>query len=129
MEAQQSISLKKNRRFVGQEIKVLIEAVGETEDALGRTEPISVGRAARHAPEVDGMVFVPGQHPIGEFATVKIAEATAYDLWGAGGSAHPDQSSRARHRARIERRRARDRREMRGVSRGKPVPMATPSGT
>jgi ribosomal protein S12 methylthiotransferase len=129
MEAQQSISLKKNRRFVGQEMRVLVEAVGEMEDSIGRTEPISVGRAARHAPEVDGMVFIPGQYPVGEFATVNIAEATAYDLWAAGGSEHRDNSSRARHRARIERRRVRDRREARGLSRGKPVPMATPSGT
>lgn len=129
MEAQQSVSLKKNRQFVGQDVTVLIEAVGETEDAIGRTEPISVGRAARHAPEVDGMVFVPGTHPIGEFVTVRIAEATPYDLWAAGGSDHRDTASRARHRARIERRRSKERRETRGVTRGKPVPMATPSGT
>jgi ribosomal protein S12 methylthiotransferase len=132
METQQRISLRKNRGLVGSTLEVLIEAVGETEDERGRIEPISVGRAARHAPEVDGLVFVPGVQPIGEFVTVRIAEASPYDLWaaepakvgleslpGAGtGRQRPLRVDRARRERRLERRR-----------RTRPVPLATPAGT
>lgn len=83
MEAQQAISLRKNRALVGQRLQVLVEGTGETEDAFGRVEPISAGRARRHAPEVDGLVFIPGTHPIGSMIDVEIAEATEYDLWAA----------------------------------------------
>ncbi|WP_038040011.1 30S ribosomal protein S12 methylthiotransferase RimO [Thermorudis peleae] len=82
MELQQQISLRKNRALVGQVLPVLIEGVGELEAEDGSTEPISAGRAARHAPEVDGLVFVPGAWPIGEFVPVQITEAGPYDLWG-----------------------------------------------
>ena len=81
MEAQQAISLRKNRALVGQTLQVLIEAIGEAEDEAGDSEPISVGRARRHAPEVDGLVFVPGTLPIGELIDLEIAEAGPYDLW------------------------------------------------
>jgi ribosomal protein S12 methylthiotransferase len=123
MAAQHRISLRKNNRLVGSTMKVLIEAVGEAEDELGRTEPISVGRAARHAPEVDGLVFVPGMQPIGEFVTVEIAEASPYDLWAANPSGEqpanrrPVRVERPRRETRLERRR-----------RGRPVPLATPAG-
>ena len=81
MEIQQSISLKKNERRIGQKIDVLIEGTGEMEDGLGNSEPISVGRARFHAPEVDGLVFVPGELPEGQIVNVKIEEASPYDLW------------------------------------------------
>lgn len=81
MELQQAISLKKNRALVGRQLEVLIEAHGETEDVDGRVEPISVGRARRHAPEVDGLVFVPGEQPIGALLTLPIVAAGPYDLW------------------------------------------------
>ncbi len=135
MEAQQGISLKKNRALVGQNLEVLIEAVGEMEDELGMVEPISVGRARRHAPEVDGLVFVPGALPVGEIVTLTIEEAMPYDLWasppegtsqarqnGFGSTAHARQrlagAARRRPRSRPERR-----------ARARPVPMATPAGT
>jgi ribosomal protein S12 methylthiotransferase len=127
MEAQQRISLRKNRRLVGTTQKVLIEAVGEAEDEGGRTEPISVGRASRHAPEVDGLVFVPGAIPVGEFVTVRIAEASPYDLWaedpnwhrhGVEGSCRPVRVVRPRRNARPVRRGSRS-----------PVPLATLAGT
>lgn len=132
MEAQQRISLKKNRAMVGSEILVLIEAVGESEDESGNIEPISVGRAARHAPEVDGLVFVPGSQPIGEFVSVRIADATTYDLWAADPSG---VESRSERKTRFERRRAgangrmRDGQRHPRPGRGRPVPMATPAGT
>jgi ribosomal protein S12 methylthiotransferase len=87
MAAQQAISLRKNQQLVGTKLQVLIEAVGEAEDDAGNKEPIAVGRARRHAPEVDGLVFVPGELPVGALIDLEIAEATPYDLWAqpAGG--------------------------------------------
>ncbi|CAN5833741.1 30S ribosomal protein S12 methylthiotransferase RimO [soil metagenome] len=81
MEAQQQISYSKNHERVGQRVQVLIEAIGESEDALGATEPISVGRSWRNAPEVDGLVFLPGELPVGSFVDARIVDATEYDLW------------------------------------------------
>lgn len=136
MKAQQRISLKKNRAMVGQTVQVLIEATGESEDALGRTEPISLGRARRHAPEVDGMVFVPGAHAIGSLIDVEITGALPYDLWGRvpgsrelnAANSNP-ASARASQRLRAMRQRSRgaSRSERRGL--GRQVPMAKPAGT
>ncbi|HKG25970.1 MAG TPA: radical SAM protein, partial [Thermomicrobiales bacterium] len=127
MEAQHRISLRKNRQLVGTSMKVLVEAVGEAQDEHGRVEPISVGRAERHAPEVDGLVFVPGAQPVGEFVTVRIAEASPYDLWAADPSGVHQADERSRQRpVRVERRRtARQDRHRRG----RPVPLAIPVGT
>ena len=82
MAAQQAISLRKNQSLVGKTLQVLIEAVGEAEDEVGNSEPIAVGRARRHAPEVDGLVFVPGTLPVGVLIDLEIVEAGPYDLWG-----------------------------------------------
>ncbi len=81
MELQREISLAKNRSLVGRQLSVLIEGTGEIEDEYGQRSPLSAGRAARHAPEVDGLVFVPGHHPIGEFVEVHVVHAEPYDLW------------------------------------------------
>lgn len=81
MELQQSISLRHNRALEGRTIQVLIESIGEIEDETGATSPVSVGRAYRHAPEVDGLVFVEGEHPVGEFLDATIYAGTEYDLW------------------------------------------------
>ena len=127
MELQQGISLKKNRALIGQSLQVLVEAVGEAEDQEGGTEPISVGRARRHAPEVDGLVFIPGEHEIGSLVNVRIDDAAPYDLWASdprGVLAAPETRRRPSLRAHS---RAANRRERRG--RGRPVPMATPHGT
>ena len=83
MEIQQGISLKKNERRIGEKLDILIEGVGEIEDDLGNSEPISVGRAWFHAPEVDGLVFVPGELPEGQMVRATIQEASPYDLWAA----------------------------------------------
>ncbi|CAA9586909.1 MAG: Ribosomal protein S12p Asp88 (E. coli) methylthiotransferase [uncultured Thermomicrobiales bacterium] len=137
MEAQQAISWRKNRALVGSTLQVLIEAQGEAEDEAGQTEPISVGRARRHAPEVDGLVFVPGALPVGALVEMEVSEAGPYDLW-----AQPAGSSterRARRPSLASARAARRRRD--GAARsprvtrperrgqGRPVPMATPAGT
>jgi ribosomal protein S12 methylthiotransferase len=81
MELQQSISLDHNRSLEGSTMKVLIESIGEVEDENGNTSPVSVGRAYRHAPEVDGLVFVDGRQPVGAFVNATIYAGTEYDLW------------------------------------------------
>jgi len=98
MELQQGISLAKNRALVGTTLDVLVEAIGDVEDETGATSPISVGRARRHAPEVDGMVFIPGALPVGELVPASVTAAGPYDLWAApvDPSAVPRRSRRGR---------------------------------
>jgi len=81
MELQQSISLAHNRALEGKTLEVLVESIGEIEDEEGRTSPVSVGRAHRHAPEVDGLVFIEGEQPIGAFVDATVYAGTEYDLW------------------------------------------------
>ncbi|HDQ73279.1 MAG TPA: 30S ribosomal protein S12 methylthiotransferase RimO [Chloroflexi bacterium] len=73
MVLQQPISLAKNQALLGQTLDVLIEGVGED---------ISVGRSYRDAPEVDGMVLVQAESPVGEIVPVRISDALEYDLIG-----------------------------------------------
>ncbi len=79
MSLQQRISLENNQALVGKTLDVLIEGHGEVE---GTNEPIAVGRSYRDAPEIDGLVFVEGQPPIGEMVPVRITGAMPYDLSG-----------------------------------------------
>jgi ribosomal protein S12 methylthiotransferase len=81
MEAQQQISYRKNQQRIGHRVPVLVEALGASEDELGNVEPISVGRTWWNAPEVDGLVFLPGELAIGEFVEATIVDASEYDLW------------------------------------------------
>ncbi len=132
MEAQQAISLRKNQALVGQTLQVLIEAVGEleAEDDAGSSEPIAVGRARRHAPEVDGLVFVPGELPVGALIDLEIAEAGPYDLWAhppGVRASRPAAAGRRRRRVSSVRSRGATRPEKRGQ--GALVPMATHVGT
>jgi ribosomal protein S12 methylthiotransferase len=130
MEIQQRISLKKNQALVSHSLEVLIEAVGEVEDQMGSTEPISVGRARRHAPEVDGLVFIPGSHAIGSLINVEIENAAPYDLWARNpndvGGQPAARAARQRPSPRV-RSQAVNRRGRRAP--GLPVPMATLAGT
>ncbi len=73
MELQQPISLAKNQALVGQTVPVLVEGYGDG---------VSIGRTYRDAPEIDGMVFVAGELPLGEIVPVRIDGAMAYDLTG-----------------------------------------------
>jgi len=73
MEAQQSISLAKNRALVGRTLDVLIE---------GQGDGLSVGRSYRDAPEIDGLVLVQAELPVGEIIPVRITSALEYDLVG-----------------------------------------------
>lgn len=81
MELQQPISLRKNQTQVGRMLSVLVEGEGEIE---GSQTPLLLGRSYRDAPEVDGLVLVPGLQgvPVGEMIDVHINSAMAYDLVG-----------------------------------------------
>ena len=130
MAAQQEISLRKNRALVGRTQQVLIEAIGEAEDEAGNREPIAVGRARRHAPEVDGLVFVPGALPVGALIDLEIAEAGSYDLWAyppGVRASRPAAAGGRRRRVSAARFRGATRPERRGQ--GARVPMATLVGT
>jgi len=73
MERQQRISLERNQSFVGKTLDVLIE---------GQGDGISLGRSYRDAPEIDGMVIIEGEIPVGSMAPVRITGAMVYDLAG-----------------------------------------------
>jgi ribosomal protein S12 methylthiotransferase len=48
----------------------------------GTDNGISIGRSYRDAPEIDGMVVVEGEIPVGEISKVQITGAMSYDLVG-----------------------------------------------
>lgn len=75
MEAQQPISLKKNQACIGKVVDVLIEQENPETGEL-------IGRSARFAPEVDGLVYVQGNAPLGTIVGVNITDADIYDLYG-----------------------------------------------
>jgi len=81
MEAQQPISLRKNQAQVGKMLEILVEGEGEIE---GSGDPLLLGRSYRDAPEVDGLVLVPGLTglPAGAMLEVFINGAMEYDLVG-----------------------------------------------
>jgi ribosomal protein S12 methylthiotransferase len=73
MERQAAISLQKNQALVGKTLAALIE---------GQGDGLSIGRTYRDAPEIDGLVIVEGDLPVGEILPVKINGAMTYDLTG-----------------------------------------------
>jgi ribosomal protein S12 methylthiotransferase len=73
MELQQPISLTKNQKLVGRTLPVLIEGYGDN---------VTIGRTYRDAPEIDGLVIVPGELQIGEIVPIRIDGAMTYDLTG-----------------------------------------------
>lgn len=76
LRAQQSISLARNRQWLGRTLEVLIE--GYTPD-----KRLAIGRSFRDAPEIDGVVYVRHCHAQpGEFVPVRIEKADVYDLEG-----------------------------------------------
>ena len=84
MEVQQAISHQRNQSFVGRTLPVLVEGYGDG---------LSVGRSCRDAPEIDGMVIVEGQLPVGEIVPVRITGAMVYDLVGTVDTAPGRQAS------------------------------------
>ncbi|OAB57799.1 ribosomal protein S12 methylthiotransferase RimO [Phormidium willei BDU 130791] len=79
MSIQQGISQKRNQQQIGQVVDVLVE---ELNPRTGQW----IGRSARFAPEVDGVIYVEGspevQPQLGTLVSVKIIDADAYDLYG-----------------------------------------------
>jgi ribosomal protein S12 methylthiotransferase len=75
MTVQQPISLAKNRAEIGRVVDVLIEQENPETGEL-------VGRSARFAPEVDGLVYVQGEARLGALVPVAIHDADVYDLYG-----------------------------------------------
>jgi ribosomal protein S12 methylthiotransferase len=73
MGLQQGISLERNQAQVGRTLDVLIEGSGDG---------ISLGRSYRDAPEIDGLVIVEDELPLGEMVPVHITGAMVYDLSG-----------------------------------------------
>ncbi|MBE0696861.1 MAG: 30S ribosomal protein S12 methylthiotransferase RimO, partial [Anaerolineaceae bacterium] len=69
--AQEKISLARNQSFVGKTQDILVE---------GYNDGISVGRAFHDAPEIDGMVFIEGEAPVGDLVTTQITGAMVHDL-------------------------------------------------
>ena len=80
MELQQPISLRKNQALVHSTMDVLVEGVGEST----RGEPLLLARSYRDAPEVDGLVLIPGVRDLapGAMLQVMITGAMEYDLIG-----------------------------------------------
>jgi len=77
MEMQKDISAKRNGRFLGKRVRVLIDEEPESPGGsfFGRTEA--------DAPETDGGVFVSGKGiSIGQFYDVNITDTLEYDLVG-----------------------------------------------
>jgi ribosomal protein S12 methylthiotransferase len=75
MQVQQPISLKKNQAEVGAVVDVLLEQEHPETGAL-------IGRSARFAPDVDGLVYVQGSARLGSIVPVAITDADVYDLYG-----------------------------------------------
>jgi ribosomal protein S12 methylthiotransferase len=75
MQAQQPISLTKNQAEIGKIIHVLVE---QENPETGEW----IGRSARFAPEVDGLVYIQGEARLGSLVLVKVDDATVYDLYG-----------------------------------------------
>ncbi len=79
MLAQQDISFRRNQTQVGQVVDVLIEQENPSTGEL-------IGRSARFAPDVDGLVYA--QNPsgdritLGQMVPVTITAADTYDLFG-----------------------------------------------
>lgn len=75
MSLQKEISLRRQNRFVGRLLQVLVEGI----DPSG----LAWGRSFRDGPEVDGVVQFPaGEVELGTFVTVKVTEALEHDLVG-----------------------------------------------
>lgn len=77
MSAQQKVSQKLHRRFVGQTLDVIVDGLSE------ETELLLQGRTSQQAPGIDGVVLInDGQAQPGEIVKVHITDSHDYDLVG-----------------------------------------------
>ncbi len=76
MEIQQSISLERNRSFIGKLVPCIIECYSDDGEVIARTQ--------YDAPEIDGVVNIKtDKHVVpGDIELVRIVDATEYDLVG-----------------------------------------------
>jgi len=74
MALQQGISLTRNQDQVGRRLEVLLE---------GASDGLSLGRSYRDAPEIDGLVIIEEELPVGQIVQTRIVSAMEYDLVGA----------------------------------------------
>lgn len=76
MSLQQPISRRRNQRYVGQTIEVLVEKAWPAGDGV-------VGRGRKDAPDVDGLVYVQGTQALpGSMILVDVKTVKDYDLTG-----------------------------------------------
>jgi len=73
MALQQGISLAHNQEQVGRYLEVLLEGTGDG---------LSLGRTYRDAPEIDGLVIIEEELPVGKMVQARIVGAMEYDLVG-----------------------------------------------
>ncbi len=66
-ELQDGITARRRDALIGKHIEVLVDSVG-------------AGRSHREAPEIDGVVHLPLDLPVGSFATVRVVAAEGPDL-------------------------------------------------
>jgi ribosomal protein S12 methylthiotransferase len=75
MQIQQPISLQRNQAEIDKVVDVLIEQENPQTGEF-------IGRSARFAPEVDGLVYVQGEARLGSIVPVAVTAADIYDLYG-----------------------------------------------
>jgi ribosomal protein S12 methylthiotransferase len=66
-EVQDAITLARRDALIGSRVEVLVDSAG-------------VARSHREAPEIDGVIHVPAELPVGEFVKVTITDARGVDL-------------------------------------------------
>lgn len=78
LQKQQDISRRLQERFIGRQLKVLID------EKQNGVKDMYLGRSEYDAPEVDGLVYVHSAKPLkpGDFVEVRITDAYEYDLAG-----------------------------------------------
>ena len=75
MALQQPIAARKNQFCVGETVDVLVEQGKPNQGEF-------IGRSARFAPDVDGLVYLQGNASLGSMVKAKITHADVYDLYG-----------------------------------------------
>jgi ribosomal protein S12 methylthiotransferase len=75
MLAQQPIAWQRNQAEMGTVVDVLVE---QENPAMA----MCIGRSARFAPDVDGVVYIQGSAPLNQIVPVEITGADTYDLFG-----------------------------------------------
>jgi len=75
MSLQQPIAARKNQACVGETVDILVE---QGKPKTGEF----IGRSARFAPDVDGLVYLQGKASLGTMVKAKITHADVYDLYG-----------------------------------------------